>query len=105
MVSSSNLTGVSQQQHRLTYTPDWGHHTSFASQHHLYAIDEDSQDKLHIHSLPGLYYMGCVTPQQMGLGPEDCICYVGYGDGDFLHMFVFNKNTLKDKRLVAYKVS
>ena len=89
----------------MSYAPDWLPHASCASQHHLYALDV-SWDKQHIHSLlPGLHYIGCVTTQQMGLGPQDRIWRVVYGDGDFLHLWVDNKRTGKDNRLMAYKVS
>ena len=40
----------------------------------------------------------------MGLGAKDVIWEVGYGDGDFLHIWVNNSDT-KVGRLVAYKVS
>ena len=69
----------------------------------MYAIDDD-QDKLHVHRHDTGDYLGCLTPPHLSGGNGDRMWGMGYGDGDFLHVWVRKRNSRK-ATLLAYKVS
>ena len=62
------------------------------------------QDRnLHVHSSESGDHVGHLTSRQLRMKDEDVILGVWYGEGDVLHLCVWNSST-SQWRLVAYQV-
>ena len=100
--SSFLPSGKHQHTASLPYTPWWGIYRVTASTHHIYVVDGD-RTKLHVHAHDTARHLTSLSLQQLQLHVDERIWYVSYGDGGYLHVYLYNRNTQK-LRISAYKI-
>ena len=92
-----------QHEVSLHYTPEDGPYHISASQQYIYVI-ESGCTKLHVHCALTGQHLGCFTQQQLGLKDRCYMWSVSYGEGEYLHMWVYDINN-DTYNLQAYHIA